>query len=119
MREIRIHKWTEMTPAGAPANLSTGTIIGILLDTAAKAEKLIGFEWARKYQAIAKAVNDSQEGEVMFLEEAEYKKVCEYVDKYTPAIWGRSPDAMYALGLIKDSKKVDTSPKPKSKTKAK
>lgn len=119
MREIVVHKWTETTPSGTVANLSTTSVIGILLDTAAKTERLIGFEWARKYQSIVKAANDAEETGIMILEEAEYKTICGYVDKYTPAIWGRSPDAMYAIGLIKDAKKVDTQPKPKPKTKAK
>ena len=115
MREIVVHKWSETTPAGTVASLSTGTVIGILLDAAGKTENLMGFEWARKYQAIVKAVNDSEKTDIIILEETEYKTVCGYVDKYTPAIWGRSPDAMYALGLIKDAKKVDTQPKSTTK----
>lgn len=117
MREIAVHKWNETTPAGTVANLSTISIIGILLDTAAKAENLIGFNWARKYQAIIKAANDAEVGGIMILEEAEYKIICGYIDKYTPAIWGRSPDAMYAIELIKNAEKVDTQQKPKPKTK--
>ena len=119
MREITVHKWNETTPAGTVAKLSTTSIIGILLDTAAKTEKLIGFSWAQKYQAIVKAANDAEKSGIMILEETEYKTVITYVDKYTPAAWGRSPDAMYALELIKDAEKVNTQPKPKAKPKTK
>jgi len=119
MREIEVHKWNETTPAGTTANLSTTSIIGILLDTAARAESLMGFNWARKYQAIVKAANDAEDSGTMILEESEYKTICTYIEKYTPAMWGRSPDAMYAIALIKDAEKVNTQQKPKTETKAK
>ena len=102
MKIINIMKWTGKDQEENEVKEDTIQLISIILNIGAQKENLVGFENMRKIYRISKALDEATDS--IKFEEVDWTLIVDFINKYTPAIWGKNQDIIKAIEEIKNPK---------------
>ncbi len=104
MKVIALKKWAEKV-GEEEHKVSTADLVNTIMNLATQQENLKGFENVRKMNRIGSALDAAEKnGRLAFLDE-DYDLIKGFVEKYTPANWGRNKEIMDALESIMNATK--------------
>lgn len=100
MKKIEVKKWKATNSSGEEVMDSNVNLIDFVLTVGSQKEQLLGFSNMRKFRRVSKALDDSEEEGVIELDDEDLELIQSFIEKYSPASWGRNENIMAAVNEL-------------------